>query len=424
VRVERRDLGADPAAAAAGLRPRPGDDPELEGAVREIIERVRAEGDAVVLELTRRWDTGGAEPRPLRVDAREITAALEGAPADLRAALELAAINVRDVAAAGVVPDHTVTLPQGQTVRLREVPVRRAAVYVPGGRAPYPSTAIMGAVTAAVAGVEEVAVCTPPGSNGDASPAVLAACGVAGVREIYRMGGAQAIAAFAYGTDTVPAVDVVVGPGGRHAQEAKRQLSGRVGIDGFAGPSELLVVLDAEADPAVAALDLRAQAEHGPDSVIAAVGASDAVLDRLEQQLERLEDGSDLPPLMLLRADTLEGALAFAEALAPEHLQLMGPDAEALAPRVRSAGCVFVGQEAGTAFGDYVAGSNHVLPTSGAARFSSTLSPRHFRRRMAEVTVPGDEAGADLARAGAVIARAEGFPFHARSMEARFRDNG
>jgi histidinol dehydrogenase len=255
----------------------------------------------------------------------------------------------------------------------------------------------MGAVTARAAGVEEVVLAAP------GHPVILAAAALCGVDEVYRMGGAQAIAALAYGTETIRPVDVIVGPGSLWVQEAKRQVSGIVGIDGFNGPSDLTIIASAGADPEPLRLDLMAQAEHGEGSLVVAV-SDDAEL------LERLDVG------VTVEAD-LEAALAFAEALAPEHLQLAGDEAEALAPRVRNAGCLFVGIESGTAFGDYVAGSNHTLPTDGAARFASGLNVRHFRRRMAEVRV-GPAAPA-LARAGAPIARAEGFEHHAASMEIR-----
>jgi histidinol dehydrogenase len=384
------------------------------GQVAEIVARVRAEGDAAVLALTRELDTGGREPWPLRVDPIQLREALDALPAPLRSALELAAGNVRSVALATVGSDREVALPQGQTVTIREIPVGRAAVYVPGGRAPYPSTVIMGAVTAQVAGVEEVAVCSPPRADGDIDPVVLAACELCGVEEVYRMGGAQAIAALAFGTDTVPRVEMVVGPGNVYVQEAKRQLSGRIGIDSFAGPSELVVVLSEGADPRLAAYDLLAQTEHGADSRVVGISPSQELLARVAAELGP-ESGIRLEVL------DLEAALDFVEEMAPEHLQLMGAEAEALAPDVRSAGCVFVGAAAGTAFGDYVAGSNHVLPTGGAARFASALSVKTFRRHMTEVRLGEVE---ELARAGAAIARAEGFAAHAESMEARIRDNG
>jgi histidinol dehydrogenase len=382
--------------------------------VAAIVARVEAEGDDAVSALTRELDTAGAEPWPVRVDPLQLREALDSLPGPLRKALELAAGNVRAVALATVGSDQEVSLPQGQVVTVREVPVCRAAVYVPGGRAPYPSTVIMGAVTAQVAGVEEVVVCSPPRADGDVDPVVLAACALAGVEEVYRMGGAQAIAALALGTETVPRVDVIAGPGNVFVQEAKRQLSERVGIDSFAGPSELVVVLSEGADPRLAAFDLLAQTEHGADTRVVGISPSQELLARVAAELGP-ESGIRLEVL------DLEAALDFVEEMAPEHLQLMGADAEALAPRVRRAGCVFVGPASGTAFGDYVAGSNHVLPTGGSARFASALSVKTFRRHVTEVRIgPADE----LARAGAAIARAEGFDAHAESMEARIGENG
>jgi histidinol dehydrogenase len=427
VRVERGSLGADPAAAAAALRATAEVQPEVEAAVRDIVERVRAEGDAAVRELSERFDTGGTSVGELRVDQAELSAAHEAVDPALRRALELAAVNVRDVAAAGVAPDRQVDLPQGQQVRLRELPVRRAAVYVPGGRAPYPSTVVMGAITARVAGVDQVVVCCPPGRGGRVHDTVLAACAIAMVTELYAVGGAQGVAALALGTESIPPVDVVVGPGNVYVQEAKRQLAHRVGIDGFAGPSELVVVFGVDADPRLVALDLAAQAEHGPDSPVIGVSPSAAALDAVSGALDQLGAERTLPDATarLLVAADLEAALGFTEAFAPEHLELIGSGAEELAPRVRAAGCLFVGASGAAAFGDYVAGSNHVLPTGGAARFGSALSPRHFRRRMAEVRLPaGGDGLAELTRAGSAIADAEGFAFHAESMQARVRENG
>jgi histidinol dehydrogenase len=237
------------------------------------------------------------------------------------------------------------------------------------------------------------------------------------------MGGAQAIAALAYGTETVARVDVVVGPGNVYVQEAKRQLSHIVGIDSYAGPSDLLVVFEEDADVHLVALDLLAQAEHGRGSFVAAVSSSAVALDALALELERLSQQGELEPgrcVLVQSADTRE-AMTIANEFAPEHLQLIGAEPEALAPLVSAAGCLFVGAAAATAFGDYVAGSNHILPTAGAARFASGLSPRHFRRRMAEVRLGevGGETVRKLTAAGAPIARAEGFEWHARSMEAR-----
>jgi histidinol dehydrogenase len=383
--------------------------------VAGILASVEEGGDDALLMHERRF--GGAD-LPLRVPGDELHAALEALDPAVRAGLELARDNVRAVAAAGLGEDRDVQLPQGQRVRLRELPVRRAAVYAPGGRRPYPSSVIMGAVTARAAGVEELVVAAP------AHPVILAACALCGADEVYRMGGAQAIAALAYGTETIRAVDVIVGPGNLYVQEAKRQLSGRVGIDGFAGPSDLLVLASAGADPHLVALDLLAQAEHGTDSLVVAVSDDRRLLDAVGRELQELFGSRPTVtggPKVLVDALDLEAALAFAEALAPEHLQLIGGAAEGLAPRVTRAGCLFVGTASATAFGDYVAGSNHTLPTAGAARFASGLTVGHFRRRMAEVHVDG--AAAALARAAVPIAEAEGFAVHAESMSARIGEN-
>jgi histidinol dehydrogenase len=289
---------------------------------------------------------------------------------------------------------------------------------VPAGRTPYPSTVVMGVVAARVAGVGEIAVCSPPGESGDVDPVLLAAWRLAGATVAYRMGGAQAVAALAYGTESVAPVDVIVGPGNLYVQEAKRQVFGQVAIDGFAGPSDLVVIADGE-DPEVDAdaltLDLLAQAEHGPGSIVILLSDSDGLLDAVQERIKEAQDGEAI--VRLIHVAELHQALVVAEAFAPEHLQLMGAAAEAFSADIRHAGCVLIGVRSGTAFSDYVAGSTHVLPTNGAARFASGLSPAHFRRHFSEVRI-GSGAGA-LARAAAPVARAEGFELHARSMEAR-----
>jgi len=415
VRLERRTLDGDPAALVAELRGLVSSASDVADAVVRIVLDVRHGGDEALERYRRELDAHGTDPGPLCVPREEIDAALARLDPDVRAALKRAAANVRAVAQAGIDDEREATLPEGQRVVLRELPVARAAVYVPGGRAPYPSTVIMGAVTAQAAGVREVVVCTP-----SADPLVLAACALAGVEDVYRMGGAHAIAALAHGTATIPQVDVIVGPGNLYVQEAKLVVRGEVGIDGFAGPSDLLTVIDWAGGAELAALDLRAQGEHGADSLVVAVSPEAAVLDALAAQLE---DAPEPAACVLVQTDDLDAALAFSEAFAPEHLQLIGPGAEALGPRVTRAGCLFVGAGAATAFGDYLAGSNHVLPTDGAARYASGLSARTFRRRMAEVRIPAAAAAA-LAPHGVALARAEGFTAHAASMRARIRENG
>jgi histidinol dehydrogenase len=391
--------------------------------VARIVGDVRVRGDAAVIEYTERFDHAELGPDQLRVDANELEASVGVLEPDVLDGLRTAIANVRTVAKAQVAAECVnVELPQGHGIQIVEHPVRRAAVYVPGGRAPYPSTVVMGAVTARAAGVREIVVCAPPGPGGRAHPVILAACVLCEVTEVYRMGGAQAVAALAYGTQSVPAVDVIVGPGNPYVQEAKRQLVGRVGIDGIAGPSELVVIAaGAGAEPDAIALDLMAQAEHGQDSPVWCYSPDPTLLGAIVDILERVAPKRPSvanAEVMLFDVADAAAALARAEEIAPEHLQLIGQEAEALADRVRNAGCLFIGPAAGTAFGDYVAGSNHILPTGGAARFQSALSPATFRRRMARVSLPR-EAAARLAPAGAALARAEGFPVHAESMERR-----
>jgi histidinol dehydrogenase len=418
MRCERETLAGDPAAAAAALRQLVPAPAELTGVVAEIIDAVRERGEAAILEHTRRFDTGGAEPKPLVVAEGELDRALSDLPGDVRRALELAIEHVTRVCEGDRGDTETVIPMDGHAVTQRWAPVHRAGVYVPGGRAPYPSTVVMGVVPARVAGVPHVAVCSPPGPGGEIDATVLAACRLAGASAVYRMGGVQAIAALAYGTPPVARVDVIVGPGNLYVQEAKRQLSGEVGIDGFAGPSDLLVIADEGVEPEPLGLDLLAQAEHGPGTLVIAASPSPRLLDALEAQLREAPDTGAVA--QLLEVADHEAALAYAEAFAPEHLELVGEAAEALAPRITRAGCVFIGAAAATAFGDYVAGSNHILPTNGAGRFASALSTRQFLRSFTEVRV---EAADTLARAAAPLARAEGFELHARSMEARIRDN-
>lgn len=418
MRCERLSLTGDARALVAQLReliPAPA---SVAAPVAEIIDRVRDGGDAAVLDYTRALDTRGADPKPLAIEAEQLRAAAQRLDADVRHALEEVIANVERVGRFERRPGTRAIELGDRVVRLREVPVHRAAVYVPSGRAPYPSTVAMGVAPARVAGVGEIAVCAPPGPDGELSAVIAGACGLAGVDVLYRMGGAQAIAALAFGTESVKPVDVIVGPGSLYVQEAKRQLSGVVGIDGFAGPSDLLVIADSAADPEPVALDLLAQAEHGPGTLVIAVSESLRLLDAVAERLAPAAETGAVAATVLL-ADG-EAGLALAETFAPEHLELIGPHAEALAPRVTRAGCVFVGELSATAFGDYLAGSNHILPTAGAARFASGLTPDHFVRTQAEVRIRDADG---LARTAAPLARAEGFELHARSMEARIRDN-
>jgi histidinol dehydrogenase len=418
VRIVR--LGPDATAGdVRGLVPPPR---SVEPEVRAIIDEVRQGGDKAVRHLTEKFDHAELAPKSLLVPLHEIEAAVSTLEPPVLKGLRTAIANVKQVAKAALRKHPTrVDMPERHVVELAEVPVRRAAAYVPGGKAPYPSTVVMCATTAKVAGVDELAVCAPPGPEGRAHPTILAACALCDVTEVYRVGGAQAIAALAYGTETIRPVDVIVGPGNAYVTEAKRQVNGVVGIDGLAGPSELVVVATPGADHKLVALDLLAQAEHGENSLVVAISPDPQLLDAIVDCVEELRQ--DRPtvanaPLAAVLVSDPRAALDLAEAIAPEHLELSGREAEALAKEVRSAGCLFVGRDGATAFGDYVTGSNHVLPTGGAARFASGLSPATFRRRMARVSLPPGAAGR-LAPPGAAVARAEGFDVHAESMERR-----
>jgi histidinol dehydrogenase len=415
---ERVLLAIDPTVFAQELRALVPAPESVADKVAEIIARVRASGDDALRYYTRQFDTGGSQPAALQVPEAELDTALERLPDGVREGLVAAIDHVRRVSKAALAQERTVAF-SGHEVVLREAPVNRAGVYVPGGRAPYPSTVVMGTVSAAVAGVNEIAVCAPPGRDGELDPVILGACRLAGASVVYRMGGAQAIAALAYGTETVTPVDVIVGPGNLYVQEAKRQVFGQVGIDGFAGPSDLMLIADEGSDPESLALDLLAQAEHGLGTLVVAVSVSAELLEQLSARLQKTPDTGAVA--RLVGVSELEHAFALAEAFAPEHLQLVGEQAQALAPRISRAGCLLVGPDSGTAFSDYIAGSNHVLPTNGAARFASALSPAHFRRRFTEVRI--GEGAAELARRAAPVARAESFELHARSMEVRIRDN-
>ncbi len=413
--MERLDVSAGSVEVAVrALRPDRAAGEEVRGAVADIVEAVRAGGDEALRRLTERLD--GVVLADLAVPPAAMRRAQQAVPPPVRAALELAAANVRRVAEALLPQPALIELEQGQRIRLRPVPVDRAGVYVPGGRAAYPSSAVMTIVPAQVAGAGEIAVCSPPGPDGLPAPAMLAACALLGVEEVYAVGGAQAVAALALGTETIRRVDVVVGPGNAYVEEAKRGLFGEVGIESLAGPSELLVVADEQAPLEPLAGDLRAQAEHGAGARAALISADAAVLAGAEALL--LELGAADEPIWLLRADRWSTAYELVNAYAPEHLQLAVADPEAALEQVRHAGAVFLGASSGAVFGDYVAGTNPVLPTGGSARFSTALSPASFLR-MQEVVEVDAAAGAALAPAAAALAQAEGLPHHARSALAR-----
>jgi len=393
--------------------------PEVDAA--PIEREVREGGDEAVLRLTAKFDATEAAPSSLRVDPETAQVALAATEASLHEALEAAAANIRQVAEAQLGAERQVELPAGQKVTLREVPVGAAGIYAPGGRAAYPSSVLMCAIPAQVAGVERIALASPPGPDGGLHPLVLAAAALCGVEEIYAMGGAQAIFALAHGTETIAPVDVIAGPGNAWVREAKRAVYGKVGIDSLAGPSELMVIAGHDSDPEWAALDLCAQAEHGPESPLVVAAVEEQVLEAIAEAAERAAASRPSvtdAPLALVQVPDAEDAIELANTYAPEHLELLETDAALLAERVTTAGCVFVGRRGATAFGDYLAGSNHVLPTGGAGRYAGPLGPGAFRRRISNVEIPAAAAAA-LAPQVDALARAEGLPVHGESAMIR-----
>jgi len=411
----------DPSKAAIAIREKVAQVSQIPD-VEPIRQEVLAEGDDAVLRLTNRHDATAAGIESLRVDVSEIRAAENALDPALRESLELAIENVREVALAQIADDaRTIELPQGQSVSTRTIPVNAVGIYAPGGRATYPSSVLMCAIPARVANVDGIVLASPPGPDGSVSAPVLAAAALCGIDEVYAMGGAQAIFALAYGTDTIDPVDVITGPGNAWVQEAKRSVYGTVGIDSYAGPSELMVVAGADTDARAAALDLCAQAEHGEGAVLVLASTDEATIEAIGDAAAEVGERPGIDPGALLNTvlvTSVDDAIGLANALAPEHLELLNDEAAALVPEVTTAGCVFVGRDSATAFGDYVAGSNHVLPTGGAGRFSGPLSPAVFRRRITSVHVPA-EAAAKLAPHVNTIARAEGFPVHGESAMIR-----
>jgi histidinol dehydrogenase len=398
----------------------------VDQAVAAIIAEVRAEGDAALLRYTKRFDRLALTADRLRVGADEIEAAAAGIEPSLMAALDLAASRIEAFHRMQVPSDLRTTDAVGLTLGMRWTPLDAVGLYVPGGKAAYPSSVLMNAIPARVAGVGRIAMCVPS-PDGVLNPLVLAAARRAGVAEIYRVGGAQAIAALAYGTATIAPVDRIVGPGNAYVAEAKRQVFGRVGIDSIAGPSEVVVVADAANDPRRVAIDLLAQAEHDEaaqailitdDAALADAVASSVIAELATLPRAAIAGASWLAHGAIIIVRTWEEAVELVNRLAPEHLQLMLRDPEAVFARIRHAGAVFLGAYCPEAVGDYVAGPNHVLPTGRTARFASGLSVFDFLKRTTWVTADA-EALARIGPAAIALAEAEGLHAHARSIALR-----
>jgi len=394
-------------------------DARLGATTAAILERVAREGDVALLALARELD--GVPLTSLEVPRERWRAALRSLDPALRGALERAAANLACVHEAFRPVAQECSPEPGIRVGRRPDPLRRVGVYAPGGRASYPSSVLMALVPARIAGVEEVIVCSPPGAGGVPATAILAAAELAGADRLFAIGGAGAIAALAYGTASVPRVDRIVGPGNAWVSEAKAQVAGRVSIDCPAGPSEVLVVADGEADPDAVARELVAQAGHDPEACAVAVAIGEPNARRIAGAAARVLAATPSRATVahslaargaLLWTDSLPEALAFAADYAPEHLLLAVRDPERLLPQVRHAGTVFLGPASSVAFGDYMTGANHVLPTGGLARSYSGLSPLDFVRWTTWQSVTREAAGS-LAGPVGVLADAEGLPAHA-----------
>jgi histidinol dehydrogenase len=410
----------------------------VDRAVAGIIAAVKRDGDSAIRRYAARFDK--TSPERLEVPAEAVAAALADLrrrDADLAAALAYAAANIERFARAqrGQFADFELELGPGLVAAQRVIPVARAAVYVPAGRFPLFSSVLMGAVPAKAAGVREVVLASPPLADGLPDPTILAAAALAGVDRVFAVGGAQAIAGLAFGTASLPRADVVVGPGNKYVAAAKRQLFGQVGVDLVAGPTDVLVLADAAADPDLIAADLLAQAEHDPDAAARALLPSRALAEAVAAAVERRLAGLataavaraswERRGLLLVYADAAE-ADAAADAIAPEHLELHVADPAAWAPRLSNYGSLFSGARAAEVLGDYSAGVNHTLPTGGSARFTGGLSVRHFLKTVTGLSCPeGPADGYDRARAAAErIARAEGLAGHAASAAARLQNLG
>lgn len=403
-------------------------DPAVDAAVRSIIGRVRAEGDAALWGLTREFDRYDALKDGLSFERDQIEQAADRIDPDLRAALATAAQRIRAFHTHQREESWTVTEPDGSILGQKVTPVGRAGIYTPGGRNAFPSTLLMNVIPAQIAGVREIVVVSPT-PDGRASDALLAAAHILGVERVYRCGGAQAVAALAFGTATIPKVDKVVGPGNIYVARAKALLQGIIGIDAIAGPSEIAVVADAGADPRWIACDLLAQAEHDPmasallitpeetlaDAVQAAIARVQSTLPRREITVQSLRDHG----AVIITRD-LDEAVAIANRIAPEHLELMLADAHAYLERIENAGAVFLGYHCMESIGDYIAGPNHTLPTGSTARFYSPLGVYDFLKRTSIVGL-SPRAVKALGPQAARLARAEDLEAHARSVDCRLR---
>jgi histidinol dehydrogenase len=426
--LDSRDSGFD--AALARLLDRGlATEPSVAPAVSAILADVRARGDDAVLEYTRRFDRHPADSiEALEIPRARLAAALAGLGPDARAALEAAAQRIRVYHERQKTESWRYQEADGTLLGQQVTALERVGLYAPGGRAAYPSSVLMNAIPAKVAGVAEL-VMTSPMPDGALNELVAAAAALADVDRFFTIGGAQAIGALAYGTATIPRVDKIIGPGNQYVAEAKRQVFGQVDIDMIAGPSEILVLCDGATDPEWVAMDLFSQAEHGPDSQSILLTWADGYVGKVSEAIERLIEKMERRAIIaqslaargaLITVRDVDEAIALANRIAPEHLELSVESPLDLAPRIRHAGAIFLGRHTAEALGDYCAGPNHVLPTSGTARFSSPLGVYDFQKRTSLIMC-SPQAAQRLGRVAATLARAEGLPAHALSAEYRMK---
>jgi len=395
--------------------------------VEEILAQVREQGDAAVVDLTNRFDaTTAVNMADLELSQERLQQALKTVTDEQREALETAAKRVRDYHERQVASSWQYQESDGTLLGQQVTPMDRVGIYVPGGKAAYPSSVLMNAMPAKVAGVSEIIMVVPTPA-GVINEMVLAAAAIAGVTRVFTIGGAQAVAALAYGTETVPAVDKIVGPGNIYVATAKRAVFGLVGIDMIAGPSEILVICDGKTDPDWVAMDLFSQAEHDENAQPILIATSAEYIDAVEASIQKLlptmerKDiiaASMLSRALLIEVADLEEAAAISNRIAPEHLELSVADPQALLPMIRHAGAIFMGRFTAEALGDYCAGPNHVLPTSGTARFSSPLGVYDFQKRSSLIMFSA-EGASEMGKVASVLARGEGLTAHARSAEYR-----
>lgn len=404
-------------------------DEKVNQIVNEILQRVAQEGDQAVVEYTNRFDnTAVSEMSELEMSQERLQAALDNLPEDQRKALEIAAERVRSYHERQLVDSWQYTEADGTMLGQKVTPMDRVGLYVPGGKAAYPSSVLMNAMPAKVAGVDEIIMVVPtPG--GEVNELVLAAACLSGVDRVFCIGGAQAVAALAYGTATVPRVDKIVGPGNIFVATAKRAVFGAVGIDMIAGPSEILVVCDGQTDPDWVAMDLFSQAEHDEDAQPILVTPDADFIDAVEASINKLLPTMERKEIIetslrlraaLIKVEDMDEAIEVSNRIAPEHLELSVEDPEALLPKIRHAGAIFMGRYTAEALGDYCAGPNHVLPTSGTARFSSPLGVYDFQKRSSLIMF-SENGASEMGKVASVLARGESLTAHARSAEYRIK---